>query len=100
MLYRLAISVIICCFIGISASCQQTADSGISVKISEKYFESIDKKSQNISEALDKRSQKAVEKFQKQERRLQQKLSKIDSLAAKNIFSNSSEQYSKLKERI
>ena len=69
-------------------------------KISSNYFDAISDKVGVISDNIDKKSAKALTQMQKLEAKIYRKLSKIDSLAAENIFSNSLEKYNALQQRL
>ncbi len=94
------LKVICFCFLLQNLSAQDsTVQSNIS-QIPSKYFETVSKKANDLEKALDKKSQKVLGRMQKAEMRLRQKLSKIDSLAASNIFSNSAEKYNELQQKL
>ena len=97
MLYRFVCSVFIC-LLSLYSFSQESIDS--IQKISVKYFDAVNKKTQSLNENIDKKTQKALERFKKQEEKLQRKLAKIDSLAANNIFSSSTEKYKELEQKL
>lgn len=68
--------------------------------ISIKYFETISSKANDLEKKLDKKSEKTLAQLQKQEEKLRRKLSKIDSLAANNIFADADKKYKELKQRL
>ncbi len=68
--------------------------------VSIKYLEQISSKSNQLEQKLDKQSDKAIQQLQKQEQRILKKLSKIDSLKAKQLLSNATEQYKNLEEKL
>ena len=74
-----------------------TADTIISSSLSKKYIASVSGKADKIGGDLDKQTEKYLAKLEKQEARIQKKLNKIDSVAAKNIFSTSTQTYQQLK---
>src|SRR5688572_16151545 len=65
--------------------------------VPEKYLSQVKQKSQKLESQIDKRTEKALAVMIKQEKRLQRKMMKIDSLAAKNIFTRSIDSLGKLK---
>lgn len=69
----------------------------LSPRVTEKYISSISEKSDKISSALDKQTKKYLNRLQKEEVRINRKLSKIDSIAAKNIFTDSKKKYEDIK---
>ncbi len=70
------------------------------VKLTQNYIHSVSEKSDKISKDLDEQTEKYLAKLEKQEAVLKNKLSKIDSLAANNIFANSAQQYQKIQDKI
>lgn len=58
-------------------------------QVPQKYLSQVNNKSRQLEKQVDKRTAKALDRMIKQEKKLQRKLSKIDSLAAKNIFTKS-----------
>ena len=62
-----------------------------------KYLSQVSGKSKQFEKKLTRRTDKALSRFQKQEKRMQQKLSKIDSVAADNIFTRSIDSLGNLK---
>ena len=79
--------------------CQDTTVQ-LTSKISSQYFDAVSKKAGIINECIDKKTRKVLNRMQKHESKLQRKLSKIDSIAANNIFSNSDEKFDQLKEKL
>jgi len=65
-------------------------------KLSRQYISSVGDKSDQVSKDLDKQTARYLDKLQKQEGKLQKKLAKTDSLAAHNIFANSTSKYQQL----
>nr|WP_307735023.1 hypothetical protein [Chitinophaga nivalis] len=65
-----------------------------------KYLSEVNSKTRQLNKQLDKRSQKALARFVAQEKRMQQKMLKIDSLAAKNIFTRSIDSLGNMKARM
>src|SRR5688572_6414829 len=98
-MYRSLISVLIC-FICLPALSQEVADTILKPKISSKYFEAVNKKAEGITKHLDKSSQKLLTRMQKEEVKLQKKLTKIDSLAANNVFKDAADRYKQLQSKL
>lgn len=69
-------------------------------QVSQKYLSQVNNKSRQLEKQVDKRTAKALDRMIKQEKKLQRKLSKIDSLAAKNIFTKSIDSLGGLKARL
>lgn len=65
-----------------------------------KYLDQVATKSATISQKLDRKSAKALAAAKRQEERLYKKLYRIDSVAAKNVFSNSAEKYNQLEDKL
>jgi len=65
-------------------------------KITSQYINAVSDKADKLGNKMDEQTELYLLKLQKQEAKLQQKLSKIDSVAAHNIFSNSQEKYNNL----
>src|SRR5436190_479774 len=96
---RPAITILLCFLTTVSFQSTYGQVSDSLIKIPAKYLDKVSAKSSAIEEQLDKKSQKALEKLQKQEAKMKQKFSKIDSLAAKEIFAKSDEKYKDLQEK-
>ncbi|MCK7556137.1 hypothetical protein MKQ70_14370 [Chitinophaga sedimenti] len=62
-----------------------------------KYLSEVKGKSKKFEKKLTSRTDKALSRFQKQEEKMQRKLAKIDSVAAKNIFTRSIDSLGALK---
>ncbi|SFE45656.1 hypothetical protein SAMN05518672_106188 [Chitinophaga sp. CF118] len=73
------------------------AQDSIAGPLPKKYLSQLQHKSHHIEEQVNERSEKALNRLIKQEKRMQKKLSKIDSVAAKNIFTESLGKLSSLK---
>jgi hypothetical protein len=71
-------------------------DSSIS-KLPKKYLSEVQHKSHHVEEQVNKRTEKALDRFSKQEKKMQAKLWKVDSVAAKNIFTRSIDKLNGLK---
>ncbi len=69
-------------------------------QVPRKYLHQIDHKSRQLEKQVDKRTARALDRMMRQEKKLQEKLSKIDSLAAKNIFSKSIDSLGSLKTKL
>ncbi|RPD42830.1 hypothetical protein EG028_00590 [Chitinophaga barathri] len=65
--------------------------------VPEKYLSQVKQKSRKLESQVDKRTEKALELMIRQEKRLQQKMMKIDSVAARNIFTRSIDSLGSLK---
>jgi hypothetical protein len=96
---RSLISVLIC-FICLPVLSQEVADTIATPKIPSKYFDVVNKKTESISRDLDKRSQKALARMQSEEVKLKKRLSKIDSIAANNLFATSIEKYTEFQQKL
>jgi myosin heavy subunit len=69
-------------------------------QLPQKYFSQIERKSRLLESRVNKRTGKALERLAREEQRMQAKLAKIDSLAAKNIFTKSIDSLGSLKSRL
>ncbi len=80
----------------------QQADSTAHVvaQVPDKYLSQVTAKSRKMEQQVDKRSQKALNQLSRQEKKMQAKMAKIDSAAAKNIFSKSIDSLGSLKARL
>jgi len=72
----------------------------ISQKLSDKYINSVASRSTDLTAKMDRNTEVCLGKLRKQEDLLQQKLSKIDTSAAKRIFSNSSGEYDRIQNEL
>jgi hypothetical protein len=70
------------------------------IQLSTKTYRQISSDAKNLQEKLAKKEEKTLSSFEKQESRIRKKLARIDSLAAKNIFSDADERYKALQDRI
>lgn len=59
------------------------------VSLPEKYFSQIQQKSRLLESRVHKSTEKTLSRLAREEKRMQAKLSRIDSIAARNIFSRS-----------
>lgn len=91
--------LIVFCVASLSINAQDTTATSLQ-QLPEKYFKVVSSKAASLETKLDKKSEKALAQLQKQEEKLKKKLSKIDSLAAKNIFGNISDKYKQLEEKL
>src|SRR5690348_4297022 len=64
--------------------------------VSNNYLESVSGQANKLDEKLDRKSQKTLEQFQKQEEKIKRKLARIDSSKAAYLFSNATDQYKSL----
>jgi myosin heavy subunit len=69
-------------------------------KLPEKYLSQVTHKSHQIEEQVSKRTDQALDRFAKQEKKMQAKLWKVDSVAAKNIFTRSIDKLNGLKNKV
>lgn len=67
------------------------------VALPKNYLSLVTNKSRSIEAQVNKRADKGLERFARQEKRMQDKLWKVDSVAAKNIFTRSRDKLSSLK---
>lgn len=59
------------------------------ITLPDKYLSQVKRKSEHVEAQVDKRTAQALDRFARQEKRMQAKLMKVDSTAAKRIFSHS-----------
>ncbi len=90
----------VCSFLQTTAQPALTADTLFSSKTSTQYINAVSEKADKIGNQIDEQTDRYLAKLQKQEAKLQQKLSKMDSLAAHNVFSNAQSQYEQLREDV
>lgn len=85
--------IIGCLFLGINtdSTVQKTT------QVPDKYLSQVTHKSQHTAQLIDKRSSKALDRMIRQEKKMKAKLWKVDSVAAKNIFSRSIDSMGSLK---
>lgn len=84
------------------ALCSMAQDSTLR-KVQEvpaKYYSQVQQKSKKLERQVEKRTQKALSRFAREEKRMQSKLAKMDSLAAKNIFTRSIDSLGNLKSKL
>jgi hypothetical protein len=67
------------------------------IALPEHYLSQITDKSRHIGTQVNKRADKTLERFIRQEKRMKAKLWNVDSVAAKNIFTDSRDKLSSLK---
>jgi len=67
------------------------------IRLPDRYLAQVQHKSHHVEEQVNKRTEKALDRFAKQEKRMQAKLWKVDSVAAKNIFTRSIDKLNGLK---
>lgn len=72
----------------------------IAKPISPNYIDAVAAKAKDLEEKLEKKSEKALDQLQKQETKLRSKLEKIDSIAAKNVFSGAENKYKELAQKL
>ena len=72
----------------------------IDARIADKYIHTLDEKSARVTEQLDKQTEKYLAKLEKQEASIKKKLSKIDSLAANNIFADAKGRYEAIQNKL
>ncbi len=68
--------------------------------ISKKYLDVVSAASGKMSGQMDKKAEKTLAKFRKQEEKLIRKLSKVDSVAAKQMIIEANARYKELEERM
>jgi len=80
----------------------QTPDSTMAAisQLPGKYFSQVSSKSRRFEKQVSRRSEKALNKLARQEKKMQARLAKIDSLAARNIFTRSIDSLGSLKSRL
>src|ERR1700710_2747202 len=88
----LCVATTACCF---SQSIPDST-SAKAVKLTQQYIGAVSSKADIMSAGIDKQTAKYLDKLQKQEDHIKHKLSKIDSLAANNIFPDADKKYADL----
>jgi len=99
---QLILLLLLCCAGMLPGFAQEVPDSNShsANKITQQYIASVDGKAAKVSADIDKQTEKYLAKLEKQEARLKKKLSKVDSLAAHNIFADSKAQYDDIRHKI
>ena len=69
-------------------------------KITGKYIRAIDGKAAKVAADIDRQTEKYLNQLEKQEAKLRKKLSRIDSLAALNVFADTKEQYHNIRNKV
>lgn len=67
------------------------------ITLPDRYLNQVKRKSDHVEAQVDKRTAQALDRFAKQEKRMQAKLMKVDSTAAKRIFSQSIDSLTNMK---
>ncbi|MVT08690.1 hypothetical protein GO493_10490 [Chitinophaga sp. ysch24] len=67
------------------------------VQVPDKYLSQVTNKSQRVEEQVNRRSAKALDRMIRQEKKMKARLWKVDSVAAKNIFTRSIDSMGSLK---
>jgi hypothetical protein len=94
------ILIAVCLVIGMNAFSQDSIQYKNVGAVSSRYIQSVSKKTNELEQKLDKKSRKALAQLQKQEAGMKKKLTKIDSVAAKNVFVNAEDKYKELEQRL
>jgi hypothetical protein len=69
-------------------------------KINSKNIANITSKAESYNEKIDKQTAKYLRKIEKQEKKLQRKIAKLDSTAAAQLFAQSQQNYTALKNKL
>jgi hypothetical protein len=93
--------ILLTCLLVFTAK-SQSKDSAIvfTLKLPEKYFTSVEKRSSQLGKKIDAKTEKTLKQFSKQEQKLYRKLYKIDSVAAKELFSQSQQKINMLTDKL
>lgn len=92
--------IIACLLLPVFLPAQEPGKIDQVVQLPEKFLPAVNKKITALQNKLSAQSEKYLRRFAKKEKKLQGKLTKVDSTAAKNLFSNSQSQYLRLLEKI
>jgi len=94
--------LLLCLFRTFCASAQELQDSTNHAvnKITQQYISAVNGKATKVAEDIDKQTEKYLARLEKQEAKLKRKLSKIDSLAANNVFAGSKAEYDAIRNKI
>ncbi|MEJ0105006.1 MAG: hypothetical protein WDO19_21735 [Bacteroidota bacterium] len=76
---------ILLCVVHSICSAQDSSKNSL-INLPARYFDKVSKKAGAIDEKLDAKTETVLRQFQKRQQKIKHKLYKIDSLAAKNIF--------------
>jgi hypothetical protein len=98
---KLLVILLVCAYsIPFASSAQdKSAIPAVDGSVTSKYIDAVSAKSEKLTGQIDKQTAKYLDKLEKQEAKLRKKLSKIDSVAANNIFANSAKKYEALKQK-
>lgn len=100
MYYTITILILMMGQVGsVHASNITLTDSTIqrTIELPKNYLSQVASKSRHVNDQIDKRTEKTLERFARQEKKMQAKLWKVDSVAAKNIFTHSLDKLNSLK---
>lgn len=97
---KLLLLSIICCFLCNAAWTQDSLSTTLSEKFIDNFSGQAIKKTGWIEKQANKKSEKALARFAKQEEKMKRKLAKIDSLAAKNIFTTTENKLRQLQQNL
>ncbi|MEO8583015.1 MAG: hypothetical protein ABI415_04410 [Flavitalea sp.] len=98
---RFLLPLFLLAFVCLHISCYSQDSSQTSpISISPRYVDKVSRKADDINGRIDKTTEKVLHRFQKQQEKIKRKLYAIDSLAAKNIFTTSEQQFKELQLKI
>jgi len=92
-------TLLLLCTIQHACSAQESSNTSL-IALPAKYFDKVSKKASAIDEKLDAKTETVLRQFQKRQEKIKRKLYKIDSLAAKNIFTETEQRYKKLEQKL
>jgi DNA replication initiation complex subunit (GINS family) len=70
------------------------------VQLPNKFLQSVNKKVSGLETRLNKQTEKYLQRLSKREQKLKKKFSTVDSVAAKNLFNNTDQQYAALIDKL
>jgi hypothetical protein len=85
---------------GASELCSQDSTKAVVKPVAAGYINKVSSNASQLEQKLGKHSARTLQQLKKQEDKMRRKLAKIDSLKAKEIFSNSEKKYKDLEERL
>ena len=85
---------------GIDTTAQKAADAVPVGNLNEKAISSLNSQYSDINQQLDKQTSQYLNRLQKREEKLKQKLQGIDSVKAKQLFSNTTQYYAGLQQKL
>lgn len=94
-----ALLISICLLLYLCCDAQDSALAKLQ-QVPDKYYSQVQAKSKKYEQQITRRTEKALSRFLRQEQQMKRRLSKVDSLAASNIFTRSVDSLGNLKAKL